>query len=97
MIYLKTDEEIELVRAANMVVARTLGEVAKYIAPGVTTLKLNQVAEDYIRSQGAVPGFLGYAGYPYTLCVSVNEMWCMRFRRTMRCARATLCRLTAAR
>ena len=73
MIYLKTDEEIELVRAANMVVARTLGEVAKYIAPGVTTLKLNQVAEDYIRSQGAVPGFLGYAGYPYTLCVSVNE------------------------
>lgn len=73
MIYLKTDEEIELVRAANMVVARTLGEVAKHIEPGVTTLKLNQVAEDFIRSQGAVPGFLGYAGYPYTLCVSVNE------------------------
>ena len=60
MIYLKTDEEIELVRAANMVVARTLGEVAKHIEPGVTTLKLNQVAEDFIR-------------YPYTLCVSVNE------------------------
>ena len=73
MIYLKTDEEIELVRAANMVVARTLGEVAKHIEPGVTTLKLNQVAEDFIRSQGAVPGFLGYAGYPYTLCVSVNK------------------------
>lgn len=73
MIYLKTEEEIELVREANMVVARTLGEVAKHIAPGVTTLKLNQVAEDCIRSQGAVPGFLGYGGFPYTLCVSVNE------------------------
>ena len=73
MIYLKTEEEIELVREANMVVARTLGEVAKHIAPGVTTLKLNQVAEDYIRSQGAVPGFLGYGGFPYTLCISVNE------------------------
>ena len=73
MIYLKTEEEIELVREANMVVARTLGEVAKHIAPGVTTLKLNQVAEDYIRSQGAVPGFLAYGGFPYTLCISVNE------------------------
>ena len=73
MIYLKTEEEIELVREANMVVARTLGEVAKHIAPGVTTLKLNQVAEDYIRSQGAVPGLLGYGGFHYTLCISVNE------------------------
>lgn len=73
MIYLKTDEEIELLRAANLIVARTLAEVAKVIAPGVTTLKLDAVAEEYIRSQGAVPGFKGYGGFPGTLCVSVNE------------------------
>lgn len=73
MIFLKTDEEIELLREADLVVARTLGEVAKCIAPGVTTRKLDQVAEEYIRSQGCVPGFLGLYGYPATLCVSVNE------------------------
>ena len=73
MIYLKTDEEIELLRAANQIVARTLAEVAKVIAPGVTTLKLDAIAEEYIRSQGAVPGFKGYGGFPGTLCVSVNE------------------------
>ena len=73
MIYLKTDEEIELLREANLVVARTLAEVAKVIAPGVTTLKLDAGAEEYIRSQGAVPGFKGYGGFPGTLCVSVNE------------------------
>ena len=73
MIYLKTDEEIELLRAANQIVARTLAEVAKVIAPGVTTLKLDTIAEEYIRSQGAVPGFKGYGGFPGTLCVSVNE------------------------
>ena len=73
MIYLKTDEEIELLRAANQIVARTLAEVAKVIAPGVTTLKLDTIAEEYIRSQGAVPGFKGYGGFPGKLCVSVNE------------------------
>ena len=73
MIYLKTEEEIELLRQANLIVARTLAEVAKLIAPGVTTQELDAVAEEYIRSQGAVPGFKGYAGFPYTLCVSVNE------------------------
>lgn len=73
MIYLKTDEEIELLRVANQIVARTLAEVAKVIAPGVTTLKLDTIAEEYIRSQGAVPGFKGYGGFPGTLCVSVNE------------------------
>jgi methionyl aminopeptidase len=73
MIYLKTDEEIELLREANLVVARTLGEVAKWVAPGITTLKLDKIAEEYIRSQEAVPGFLGYGGFPNTLCISINE------------------------
>ena len=73
MIYLKTEEQIELLREANLIVARTLGEVAKWIKPGVTTLKLDQIAEEYIRSQGAVPGFLGLYGFPNTLCISINE------------------------
>ena len=73
MIYLKTEEQIELLREANLIVARTLGEVAKWIKPGVTTLKLDQIAEEYIRSQGAGPGFLGLYGFPNTLCISINE------------------------
>ena len=73
MIYLKTDEEIELMRAANQLVGMTLGELAKYIAPGVTTLELDRIAETFIRDHGAVPAFLGYGGYPNSICTSVNE------------------------
>lgn len=73
MIYLKTDEEIELLRASNLLVARTLGEVAKVIKPGVTTLELDRVAESFIRDNGAVPAFLNYNGFPNSLCTSVNE------------------------
>ena len=73
MIYLKTDEEIELLRESNLLVGMTLGELAKWIAPGITTLKLDKIAEEFIREHGAVPGFLGYGGFPNTLCVSVNE------------------------
>ena len=60
MIYLKTDEEIELMRAANLLVGRTLAEVAKIIAPGVSTLQLDKRAEEFIRDNGATPAFLGY-------------------------------------
>jgi methionyl aminopeptidase len=73
MIYLKTDEEIELLRISNMLVAKTLGEVAKAIKPGVTTLELDKIAEEYIRDNGGIPGFLNYQGFPNTLCTSVNE------------------------
>lgn len=73
MIYLKIDEEIELLRESNLLVGMTLGELAKWIAPGITTLKLDKIAEEFIRDHGAVPGFLGYGGFPNTLCVSVNE------------------------
>jgi methionyl aminopeptidase len=73
MIYLKTDEEIELLRESNLLVARTLGELAKIIKPGVTTLELDKVAESYIRDHKGVPGFLHYQGFPNTLCTSVNE------------------------
>ena len=73
MVYLKTQEEIELLRENNLLVSATLAEVGKHIKPGVTTLQLDEIAEKFIRSHGAVPGFLGYGGFPNTLCVSVNE------------------------
>ena len=74
MIYLKTDEEIELMRESNLLVGMTLGEMAKWVAPGITTLRLDKIAEEFIRDHGAEPGFLGYAGYPNSLCISVNEV-----------------------
>ena len=69
----KTNEEIELLRESNLLVGKTLGEVAKIIRPGISTLELDAVAEEFIRSNGAVPGFLGYGGFPNTLCISVND------------------------
>ena len=73
MIQIKTEQEIELLRANNILVSDTLAEVAKHIRPGVPTLELNMIAESFIRSHGAVPGFLGYRGFPFSLCISVNE------------------------
>ncbi len=73
MIYLKSDEEIELLRISNQIVAKTLAEVAKIIAPGVTTEDLNKLADTFIRDNGGVPGFLGYSGYPKSICTSVND------------------------
>jgi len=73
MIYLKTDEEVELMRISNLIVSRTLAEVAKNIKPGVTTLQLDKIAETFIRNNGAVPTFLGYEGFPNSLCISVND------------------------
>jgi methionyl aminopeptidase len=73
MLYLKTDEEIGLLRKSNMLVSRTLAEVAALIRPGVTTLYLDKIAETFIRDNGAVPAFKGYGGFPNTLCTSVNE------------------------
>ena len=73
MLYLKTDEEIGLLKKSNMLVSRTLAEVAKHIQPGVTTLYLDKIAETFIRDHSAVPAFKGYGGFPKTLCTSVNE------------------------
>lgn len=73
MIYIKTQEEVELLRENNLLVSATLAEVGKHIRPGITTLELDRIAEEFIRSHGAVPGFLGYGGFPNTLCMSVNE------------------------
>ena len=73
MIYLKSDEEIELLRNSNQIVAKTLAELAKIIAPGVSTLTLNNIAEEYIRDNGGVPNFLGYGGFPGSICTSIND------------------------
>lgn len=74
MIRPKTSEEIELLRENAEIVSRTLAEVGKAVAPGVTTMELNRVAETYIRDNGAVPSFLGYGGFPTALCISVNDI-----------------------
>lgn len=73
MIPFKTEEEIEIQRQSSLLVGKTLAEVAKLIRPGITTSKLDQVAETFIRDHGAKPGFKGYGGFPATLCISVND------------------------
>ena len=74
MIKVKTAEDIAILRENGDLVSRTLAEVGKHIAPGVTTMELDKIAEAFIRDHGAIPGFLGYGGFPYTLCVSVNDV-----------------------
>ena len=73
MIVVKTKEEIELMRESALIVSKTLGILAKEVKPGVTTLKLDKLAEEYIRDHGAIPGFLGLYDFPNTLCMSPNE------------------------
>ena len=73
MIFIKTEEEIELLRENNLLVSKTLAEVGRHIKPGVTTKQLDRIIEDFIRSHGATPAFLGYQGYPASITVSVNE------------------------
>ena len=73
MIYLKTDEEIELMRESNKLLGMAYGEIAKAIGPGVSTAQLDKLAEEFIRDHGGVPSCKGYEGYPATLCTSVNE------------------------
>jgi len=70
---IKTAEEIEYLRENALIVSKTLAAVAKEIKPGVQTKTLDKIAEEYIRSEGAVPGFKGYRGFPATLCISLNE------------------------
>jgi methionyl aminopeptidase len=78
-IFLKTEDEIELMRQANQLVGRTLGELARHIKPGVTTLQLDRIADEFIRDHGAVPTFKGfpnpYGGpFPASICTSVNDV-----------------------
>ncbi len=73
MIYYKSEEEIELIRESSLLVGKTHAAIAGLIKPGVTTLELDKIAEEFIRDNGAVPAFKGYGGFPNTLCMSPNE------------------------
>ena len=73
MIYLKTPQEMEQMRKACDLVSRTLGEMAKWISPGVTTHRLDTIAREFILDNGGRPACLGYQGFPGTLCIEVNE------------------------
>lgn len=78
MVYLKTDEEVELLRKANLLVGKTLAELARAIKPGVTTKQLDALADTFIRDHGAVPTFKGFPNpygspFPASICTSVNH------------------------
>ncbi len=73
MITIKNEDEIELLRVAGEITGSTHNYLKKYIKPGVTTLELDRLAEEYILSRGATPSFKGYDGFPGTVCASVNE------------------------
>jgi len=73
MIQTKTREEIEIMRESALIVSRTLGMLAKEVKPGVSTLYLDKLAEEFIRAEGAVPGFLGLYDFPNSLCMSPNN------------------------
>ncbi len=73
MIEYKSEKEIELIRESSLLVAKTLGEVAKVIRPGIKTIELDKLAEEFILDNGAKPGFKGYHGFSGSLCISPNE------------------------
>lgn len=73
MIELKTDREIEKMRSAAQIAARTLDLMEENIKPGISTGELNEIADRYIRSQGAEPAFLGYHDFPKSICISIDE------------------------
>ena len=74
MIILKTEKQIELMKQACNIVKETLDIVEKNIKPGVTTKQLDEIAENFIRSKGALPSCKGYCGYPASICASVNDV-----------------------
>ncbi len=69
----KTEEEIELIRESSLLIGKTFAALAPLIQPGVTTLELDKVANEFIQDNGGYPGFLGYNGYPNSICTSVNN------------------------
>lgn len=74
MIYLKTDQEMLLIKESGVVLGKAHAEVAKWIKPGVTTRQLDKIAEEFIRDHKGVPSFKGYNNFPATLCISINEV-----------------------
>jgi len=73
MIYYKTKAEIELMRESALLLGKTIAEVAKFIKPGISTLELDKIANQFIGDHGAIPSFKDYRGYPFAACISVND------------------------
>ncbi|MFN4123337.1 MAG: type I methionyl aminopeptidase [Flavobacteriales bacterium] len=73
MIYYKTNDEIELIRQSSLLVAKTLGEVARVVEPGVTGRQIDKIADEFICDHGGKPAFKGYNGFPNALCISPND------------------------
>ena len=73
MIHYKTEEEVELIKESAQILGKAHAEVARLVKPGIKTIELDKVAEEYIRDNGGVPSFKNYNGFPYTLCISPNE------------------------
>lgn len=73
MVYIKSEEEIELIKKSAMLVGETQAVIAAAIKPGITTKKLNDIAETFIRDNGGYPSFLHYMDYPFAACISVND------------------------
>lgn len=72
-IYFKSSDQIEQIRESNLLVSKTLAEVARVIGPGVKTIELDKLAYTFIKDHGADPAFLNYNGFPYSLCISLND------------------------
>src|SRR6188474_1930418 len=73
MVYIKTNEEIALVRESSLLVSATLAEVASCLKPGMTTMQVDIFVEKFIRDNGAIPSFKNYNGFPFATCISVND------------------------
>ncbi len=74
MIFYKTEQDLDLMRKSADLLGRAHGEVAKHVKPGISTLALDKIAEEFIKDNGALPSFLNYGGFPASLCISVNEV-----------------------
>lgn len=74
MIYIKTPAEVELMRQSALLVSTTLAEIARLLRPGITTLALDKTIGEIIKDHGGIPSFLGYHGYPFNSCISVNDV-----------------------
>ena len=74
MIHIRSHQEIETIRKSALMVSATLSEVAKFLKPGIKTITVDTMAEAFIRDNGGVPSFKNYHGFPYSLCISVNEV-----------------------
>ncbi len=81
MIIIKTEQEIQMMKRAGELLAKTHKEIAKMIKPGITTYEIDKFVEEYLKEHNAIPEQKGYYGYPYAICASVNDEICHGFPR----------------